>query len=728
METNPGPGETAPATAGRLQGIVVAELVRDLHRARRTGTLLVRNAWITRCLVFEEGRIVFVDSDAPDDRLGEFLVREGSISFERLVASPSGTQASLGARLVESGSLEAGSLDRAMRSRARAIVADLFRAEEGEYEFRDGALPDDAPRLELSMADLILHGIRNVRSFRMLRCGVGSPRVRYRVAHAWSGGADAADLGEAERLVLSRLGEGPAAIEALCADLPVSNFEIYQSLWALRLLGAVERGPVPVDPDAGLAGQLDREEFLAVLVRLCRDGETGVLRVARGAVDRTFQIKEGRCVFATSTDPDDGLVSHLFRRGVISLKDREEVARRLLTNKRVGTILLELGALDEDDVTRMVREQVTEILNDTARWDSGEYAFTPGELPTLEEITLDSGVEDLVVQAVRRIPSWSRALAALGGPDTRLEVSPRYLDVLDRMTVGGAEWDVVALLAQPRTVLEVCRASGLGDFRVCQTLWALRLLGAVAPAAAVTPEPAVASAAPDPAPEPEPIQEPEQAPIEAASPAEGPQAEAPGEPAPEPPVAADLVPAESEPATEPAVQESAPVESAPVEAAPVAASEGPSFEIGTPGCDTEPFMGDMSPLSARRKPSEDEGRTPLEPEAERQVEWLNACQQIVYRVVRAEVGAGAANFIRFCGARMPEGLGAVFAQVDLMDDGTWDVLGMRRALRGADPAALQDGFRRVLEKEVEMVQVHLGPEHAEALRRKIDEFEKAGAA
>jgi hypothetical protein len=80
---------------------------------------------------------------------------------------------------------------------------------------------------------------------------------------------------------------------------------------------------------------------------------------------------------------------------VISLRDREEVAKRVLSNKRVGTILLEMGVLDETDLRAMVREQLSEIVFDTMRWDDGEYVFLPGDLPTFEDITLDESMEDL---------------------------------------------------------------------------------------------------------------------------------------------------------------------------------------------------------------------------------------------------------------------------------------------------------------------------------------------
>jgi hypothetical protein len=82
------------------------------------------------------------------------------------------------------------------------------------------------------------------------------------------------------------------------------------------------------------------------------------------------------------------------------------------------------------------------------------------------------------------------------------------------MTIGPEEWELISLLKAPKTVVQICRESMLGDFRSCQILWALRLLGAIGEApldisidsalgimdAHAAPEPAPALAeAPEPA-------------------------------------------------------------------------------------------------------------------------------------------------------------------------------------------------------------------------------------
>jgi hypothetical protein len=139
----------------------------------------------------------------------------------------------------------------------------------------------------------------------------------------------------------------------------------------------------------------------------------------------------------------------------------------------------------------MVRQQLSEIVFDTFRFADGDYSFVPGDLPSTEEITLDLPAESLVLAGLRRVTSWSRVRRGCGGADATLELAPSYMNVLDLMGAGTEEWQVVTALKSPKAPKDVCRIVRLDDFRVCQVLWALRVLGAVQPAEA--PEAVVAA-------------------------------------------------------------------------------------------------------------------------------------------------------------------------------------------------------------------------------------------
>lgn len=479
--------------AGRLEGISFPELLMALCRTGCTGTLCLAHRGGRKNLYFENGRVIFAASDNPDDRLGIQLLKQEAVTLHQLETAIKSERAGtrLGTLLVEADSITSEQLVRAVIDQVKAIVLDLFTVTEAEYRFTEGPLPTrEVITLDLSMSALVLEGIKRTRSLHWIRQGIGGSTTVYGLAAAWEVALEGLELSEGERLLVNRLAQGAASLDQLCDEVFLSNFEICQFLLALRFMGAIEelgfRADLPGELPFRDAGE--GQGFLEFLLQLSRSRETGVLYATLGARERSFHLRRGECVFATSNHPEDGLVNFLLRRGVISLRDREETSHRLLSNKRVGTILLELGVIDETDLRDMVRQQLVEVVYDTFRWDGGEFSFISGPLPSIEPITLEGSLESLVAAGLRRVTSWTRIRRGCGGLRSTLALTPEYLDVLDDMGAGVEEWEVVNALRTPRSPLEVCQLSQLGNFRVCQILWAMKTLGGIEVIQAERPE------------------------------------------------------------------------------------------------------------------------------------------------------------------------------------------------------------------------------------------------
>jgi len=739
-------GLPASLVNGRLEGLSVPELLWNLCRRSSTGVLHLTSRGITKKVYFNDGRIVFALSGDPDDRLGDLLLRDGLITLDQLEGAlaqlSSGKR--LGTLLVGAGHLSPDNLVRGVLNQVRGIVLALFPCEEGEYSFVEGPLPtEEVITLGMRTAEIMLQGIRQIRSFSRLRKNVGPASTRFQLAPAWHEVLDGLDIRDGERMLLKRLDEaGPAgaSVDAMCREVFLSNFEIYQALCAFLVLGIVE-GVHAADgssPGAAIDGHLERSSLPEILVRLCRNESTGVLHMTRGALERTLHIKAGSCVFATSNAVDDGLVAHLLRRGVISLSDRDETARRLLSNKRVGTILLEMGVIDEGDLHATVREQLSEIIFDTFRWSEGDFCFLEGDLPTVEEITLNRTVEDLVFAGVRRVTSWPRVRQGCGGLGARLVLLPRYLSVLDRMTVGPEEWELISLLKSPKTVLEICRESLLGDFRSCQILWALRLLEAVGEAPVeVSIDTALGVFDSQPVSVEAPTTE-QLATIEEAAAVPEPEPEAQREPDPDPiPIPVSDADNGAEVISEPwrLAEEKRPDDATvaiPREEVEAALRGVQDMKVDDTKIDMRPAAeesGEPVDLDrTARVPREELEASIREPEVapplppfdlpenfEGAIASFNARHVVLFRALRAEIGAGAANFVRSCRGTLDTGFAAMFEAADLRADGSWDPEGLKRAVIAHRVENAPEGFQRLLGDELQRLRMHLGEARAAAL-------------
>lgn len=724
---------------GRLEGISPAELLWEICSRGRTGVLRVVREPVTRELYIQDGRVVFVTSSDPDDRLGERLLRQRKVTLEQLESALTRlrTGKRLGTLLVENDALTPDELVTAVVCQVRSIVLAVLRWESGHYVFLEGPLPSqEVITLQMRTPALLLHGLRNRRSVTRVLRRVGPPRTAYRMRDRRA--TLLADLAptEGERLLLQRLEAGPATVETLCGELLVSGWEVYQAIDSLTLLGVIERAEAPLgeSPDEAHEGRLNQKSLPVLLVELQAAAASGVLQLHRDGVERRLHFTDGRCSFATSNDPDDGLVNSLFRSGMIALADKEEVTRRLLSERRVGMILRDLGVLDDEDLRGAVRTQVREIVLDSFTWADGEYVFVPGAPGTEpQELTPRLTLHELIVEGVRRIECWTRLVRGCGGIDNPQRRSAGHEALIESFEPESEERRIAEMMATTRTPRRVCAMSDVDDFRVCQILWTLRLLGTVEDAPAelemdddeITSEEEVAlgvsgmpvlgespvAAEPSTA---EQVQAALRELPERYNAGMAPDWNIPGSEGDEKNLEAAVV---NEEWGKPLADDSA------ASAMPADESPAPEHHDDDGGARIQHVVrggASATPFAARSDTlHEEEPDWPGPDDLDDVVERFNAMHRIVFRAVRGEVGAGAINFVRSCCGRIGRHCEDALEGVELHADGSWDAEGLKHivCLRHIeDPWAI---YQQILDQLYLELTPHLGAARADALKERI---------
>ncbi len=460
---------------GTLEGTTIAELLWRLGARRFTGSLVLEHGGTRKVVYLRDGLIVFAASTDPEDRLGPFLLRRGDVRLSDLVEAGSrvATGRRLGQILIERGALEPPAVVRAVAEQVREIALSLFGWREGSWRVSPVRLPEEEPiTLDLAVTEAILEGVRRIEAWEEIRRAVGGPRAIYRVRPGVE--VEHPAFGLVERSVLERLGT-PQRMDALCREIYAPSFAVFRTVWALSILGFVERwslGPIREclsEPGEGVIGE---DGIADLVVELGERGFGGVLRLFRDREEGALFFEDGRVEFATTSDPEQGLSGHLLRRGVISEKDHELAVRRLISGKRLGRLLVEYGALDDEDVERFVREQVLDVARRLVLWSGGEYLMEEA-LPSDEEITLSMSAEDVVMTACESVDRFRPVWEALGGLDAVYRLRPDYLDRLDRMSLRPEAWGIVALLGRERSLREILEARAEPDFEICRRLYGL---------------------------------------------------------------------------------------------------------------------------------------------------------------------------------------------------------------------------------------------------------------
>lgn len=236
--------------------------------------------------------------------------------------------------------------------------------------------------------------------------------------------------------------------------------------------------PPAIDRVAWPSGRLADHEFADLVRDVHGRRWFGLLTLNHTGVETTVRIQEGRLVFASSSNKDDRMGELLLRRGRITLAQYVEAGRGIRKGKRLGTVLVEMGALDAKELVKVVIDHTQEIIYGAFQWTEGSYHLTETTDPA-EPIVLRLSTPDIILEGIRRIDRWSRIERAVGALETRYDRVDGYETVLRQMTLSPDKLGLLTGLNEVQDLATICRRSNMPHFDACRTLWSFRVIGVV---------------------------------------------------------------------------------------------------------------------------------------------------------------------------------------------------------------------------------------------------------
>jgi len=183
---------------------------------------------------------VLVTSAAPEDSLGEFLVRRGIIGADRAFLMLTDDPTEVVAKFHEAGLMDLSWRQTLLREWLTAQFVPLFGLDEGTAIFTtDDAIEPEKRVFLTSTAALILDGIRAITNGLVLRRSLGDLKREIAPASDTRYTIDAVPLTETERRIASSL-DGPTPIDTLLKRFQHESVLAAKVVIGLMTIGAFE--------------------------------------------------------------------------------------------------------------------------------------------------------------------------------------------------------------------------------------------------------------------------------------------------------------------------------------------------------------------------------------------------------------------------------------------------------------------------------------------------------
>ncbi len=103
-------------------------------------------------------------------------------------------------------------------------------------------------------------------------------------------------------------------------------------------------------------------------------------------------------------------------------------------------------------------------------WREGQFFFI-GD--TTEERTIKTTMQNIVMEAARRIDEWERVRDLIPDLDVVVEFNPNPQQGSENIKLVPAEWQVLSLVNGTRTIREISKQSIFDEFETCKILYGL---------------------------------------------------------------------------------------------------------------------------------------------------------------------------------------------------------------------------------------------------------------
>ena len=171
-----------------------------------------------------------------------------------------------------------------------------------------------------------------------------------------------------------------------------------------------------------LCGTLQDLPIPDLLQMIAANRKTGRLVLTRRDGHGVIAFRNGKIIYAASNSVRETLGNILLHERLITestLLEALERQSRAVVEKRLGPVLVEMGALDEATMQRVVRSQTQRVVSEFMRWKSGFAKFEILHIPDHGEVEVDA--RDFLLDA--GLNADELLLGILGQGDPRIDTS-----------------------------------------------------------------------------------------------------------------------------------------------------------------------------------------------------------------------------------------------------------------------------------------------------------------
>lgn len=209
--------------------------------------------------------------------------------------------------------------------------------------------------------------------------------------------------------------------------------------------------------------------------------KTGTL-IVEGPNDSVWvSFRDGKLAYSKMGAEDDALVAVLHRANKLTRSQYNTIKTRAshMSDKELGLLLINANYISQEDILSSLRAEFVGILHRIFTWVEGLFRFEDESKPPDGKITLQIGLENIIMDGSRRLREWEQLQDEIPSLDIALRFTDRPGADLRNVNLSVEEWRVVSYINPKNTLRQIANTTKMNDLEIRKIVYGLLQAGLV---------------------------------------------------------------------------------------------------------------------------------------------------------------------------------------------------------------------------------------------------------
>ncbi len=210
-------------------------------------------------------------------------------------------------------------------------------------------------------------------------------------------------------------------------------------------------------------------------------GKTGTLVVEGPGDSAWVSFQEGKLAYSRMGSEEDNLAAILYRSNKLSKSHFNTIGSRAtkMSDKELGLLLINANYLTQEDILASLRSEFVGVLHRIFTWVEGMFHFEDDVLPSDGKITLQIGLENIIIEGSRRLREWEQLQDEIPSLEVALRFTDRPGADIRNVNLSVEEWRVVSYIDPKNSIKQIAKTTKMNDLEIRRIVYGLLQAGLV---------------------------------------------------------------------------------------------------------------------------------------------------------------------------------------------------------------------------------------------------------